>query len=178
MTQHPPPYQGYQAPQALSYQPPQPMMQPRSSEEIHQALEALRLEMSNAHQATSQGGFAQQEPVATRYVYPHLLQLAAIVSELLRDYNTVDPEDAEDGGSPSLAYANLVEIVVSVVEQAHLPAAALSALLLGLHPCMAELHGMDQVVFEARFAPQIARIKAETAAAAAMQQNGHRDGSV
>src|SRR5690606_41735312 len=96
-----------------------------------------------------------------------------------RGYSPCDPEDSEEDGPTSLAYANLVEIVSTVVEQAPLPAASLSALLLGLHPCMAELHGMDKAACEARFAPQIARIQAESAAAAAsMRKNGIRDGSV
>lgn len=144
-------------------QHPQFQIQPphqADSHTIQAEIENLLQSAMQTHRQLSGIPNAQQEVIAFRYLYPQFIQALQQLGAFVRDYNSPveDGEDGEDGES-ALAYRNLVELVQRVVLNVPLPIPALSALLLGLRPCLEDLHGMDDAQFERHFAAQLTAIQ-------------------
>lgn len=153
----------------------QPLVQsaqlPSDFEAIQSSLETLGHNTVVTHQQLSQNPtVAGQEPVALQYLYPHLIQTQKLLLDFLRNYNAPD-EEGDEGDEESLtAYRNLVQIVQRVITASPLPIPALSALLLGLRPCLADLENVTDQQFEQIFAVQISYLN--QANAAALEQSG------
>lgn len=149
-------------PQQMMYaQPQQPVL--RSDEEILQSLQVLLGQVDQMMGQLAVHPSANSEPIAMQYIYPQLRQVLALIVEQ-SVANLTDTEGDDEDGEESLAYRNLVDIVERVVTHCSLPTDALSALMMGLMPCFAELKDMSQAQFEAHFAPQIAFLNEQNAA--------------
>lgn len=165
--QHPQPPQIYAQPLVQNAAPPP------ESELIQSNLATLVQNTVVMQQQLSQNPtVAGQEPVALQYLYPQLIQTQTLLLDFLRNYNAPDDEGDEGDEESHTAYRNLVQIVQRVITASPLPIPALSALLLGLRPCLADLEDLTDEQFEQMFAVQIHYLNQANAAALEQQSGG------